>query len=75
MNDDIERRIEEVIDELRGSMPYWKRLGYRAIDEIRRLRVNEATLLIQVEGLKDALAQAEDTIEELRTAEPEDWFG
>ena len=75
MNDDIEGRIEEVIDELAGKAMYWKRLGWRAIDEIRRLRVSEATLLIQVEGLKDALAEAEDTIEELRTAEPKDWFG
>jgi chromosome segregation ATPase len=75
MSDDIEHRIEEVIDELRDKTMYWKRLGYRAIDEIKRLRVSEAALLVQLDGLKDALAQAEDTIEELRTAEPEDWFG
>jgi len=74
MTDDIERRIEEVIDELRSNVPYWKRLGYRAIDEIRRLRVSEATLLIQVEGLKDALEEAEGIIAELR-GEPFDWFG
>ena len=74
MNDDIEGRIEEVIDELRGSMPYWKRLGYRAIDEIRRLRVSEAALVHQINGLKDALAEAEGIIEDLR-GEPEiDWI-
>ena len=58
MTDDIERRIEEVIDELRGSTPYWKRLGYRAIDEIRRLRVSEAALVKQVNELKDRLEEA-----------------
>jgi hypothetical protein len=62
-DDDIERRIEEVIDELRSKAPYWKRLGYRAIDEIRRLRVSEAALTQQINGLKDALAQAEGKIE------------
>jgi len=63
MNDDIERRIEEAIDELRSNVPYWKRLGYRAIDEIKRLRESEAALLVQLNGLKDALAQAEGKIE------------
>ncbi len=75
MTDDIEGRIEEVIDELAGKAMYWKRLGWRAIDELKRLRASEAALVHQINGLKDALAQAEGTIEELRTAEPEDWFG
>ena len=73
-DDDIERRIEEEIDELRSNIPYWKRLGYRAIDEIRRLRVSEAALTQQINGLKDALAEAEGIIAELR-GEPTDWFG
>jgi predicted PilT family ATPase len=55
MNDDIERRIEEVIDELSAKAMYWKRLGWRAIDEIRRLRVVEADLTKQINELKDRL--------------------
>jgi DNA-directed RNA polymerase alpha subunit len=58
MNDDIEHRIEEVIDELRSKTMYWKRLGYRAIDEIRRLRISEAALVKQVNELKDRLEEA-----------------
>lgn len=65
--DDIEHRIEEVIEELRSKTAYWKRLGYRAVDEIRRLRVSEAALTQQINGLNDALAQAEGIIAELRS--------
>jgi hypothetical protein len=55
MSDDIEHRIEEVIDELAGKAMYWKRLGWRAIDEIRRLRVVEADLTKQINELKGRL--------------------
>ena len=55
MTDDIERRIEEVIDELAAKTMYWKRLGWRAIDEIRRLRVVEADLTKQINELKGRL--------------------
>jgi hypothetical protein len=72
---DIEDRIEELVTEISIKSGYGLRLLRKAVEEIKRLRVSEAALLVQLDGLKDALAQAEGVIEELRTAEPEDWFG
>ena len=71
---DIEDRIEELVTEISIKSGYWVRLARKAVDEIKHLRASEAALLVQLNGLKDALAQAEGVIEDLR-GEPEiDWI-
>lgn len=71
----VEDRIEEAVAEISIKSGYWLRLLRKAVDEIKHLRASESVLIKRVNELKNELTQAEDTIEELRSAEPEDWFG
>jgi hypothetical protein len=71
---DIEDRIEELVTEISIKSGYGLRLLHKAVEEIKRLRVSEAALLVQLDGLKDALAQAEGVIEDLREEPEVDWI-
>jgi hypothetical protein len=71
---DIEDRIEELVTEVSIKSGYWLRLLHKATEEIKRLRVSEAALLVQLNELRIALAQAEDVIEDLREEPEVDWI-
>ena len=69
-----EDRIDEAVAEISIKSGYWLRLLRKAVEEIKHLRVSEAALTQQINGLKDALAQAEGTIAELRDDPEIDWI-